>query len=380
MREKVHKLIMEHCSDTLEEINFLGLDHTLEFTKPFPNVKSLYFHDGSFHHSMNAIAEFFPNVETLHFNDVKGLSWNWGFKSHYIPSLISFDDGYDCSHYVPRPNMGYFLGLGQLNYFIILNPQLEKLSASLNSHRCDDDLFYGCETGNDSDHSDANDDEEEGAAANDNQLKPLLERVAGERNHYDHPMSFKITVQSCSANCIAIDRLIIPFERVHNLELCLKKLNASKLITKCCNIRSLKLYLRYDSNLFNASYFNNIATALPLLEELVLSLHTKTDTFYRFFAYMDNPPLQQPELMKYENGTISSTILPFVRQCKQLFKIDFRFTFDEVTDSKAKFARKWIEDVGDFGRIIRQEKLIWESKNIELNSYKKFGYEYSLTK
>lgn len=356
MRKKVHDLIMEHCSNTLEEVNFLELNDSLKFTKPFPKVKQLFFHDGTFHHSMTEIRKYFPNVEEIGFNNVEGLSWNWGFEPQHIPSLQKFDNDYDCSHYAIKPDMGWYLDIIHLNHFIASNPQLRQFSTSLNSHKCDHLWFM------------------------DFLERNFVELPANERQVNDHPMSFKITAQSCGDECNVFDRLIIPYERVESLELCLKKLSASEFIAKCRNIKKLRLYLRFDSHLFNASYFNKIATALPLLEELFLAMKTKEKRDY-LARYMDNPPIQTNEI-KYEKGVISA-LHPFISQCQQLNKIDFRYTFecDEMDGpKKTEFSRQCTADIRDFDEIIRQEQVNWTSSNKEMDIWRTIGYTYKLTK
>lgn len=357
MRKNVHDLIIKHCSDTLEEINFLGINDSLKFTKPFPNVKSLYFYDGGFHHSMSEISTFFPNVEKISLNNVEGLSWHWGFNNQHIPSLQSFDNGYDASHYAPKPDMGWYLDVIHINRFIASNLQLHKLSTSLNSHKCSN--FW---------------------------LAHILEQNfteytvnENEGRVYDHPMSFKITVQSCAPDCEVVYRLVVPYERVESLELCLKGLNASEFITKCGNIEKLKLYLRFDSHLFDASYFKKIASALSLLKLLVIHFETKqkNDLFAQF---MDFPPAETKEVY-YEKGTIHRTIHPFISQCKQLEKIEYIHRFESrKTDDSKKFIKLITEDMNDFEKTIRHEQLKWTSNNKEVGNFGSIGYIYKLTK
>lgn len=352
MRKKVHDLIIEHCSNTLEKVIFCKLNDSLKFTKPFPKVKQLFFHEGTFHHSMREIRKFFPNVEEIRFNYVKGLSWNWGFEPQHIPSLQKFDNDYDCTHFDSDP--GWYLDNVHLNHFIASNPQLLKFSASLNSHKCDHLRFM------------------------DFLERNFVELPANERQVNDHPMSFKITAQSCGDECNVFDRFIIPYERVESLELCLKNLCASEFIAKCRNIKKLRLYLQLDSHLFNASYFNKIATALPLLEELFLAMKTQKKRNY-LSEFLDNPPIQTNEI-KYEKGVISA-LHPFVSLCQQLNKIEFQHSiFDAAGLAKTEFSRQCIADIRDFDKIIRQEQVNWTSSNKEMDTWRYTGYIYKLTK
>lgn len=351
MRKQVHDLIMEHCSNTLEEINFLGLNDSLKFTKPFPKVKKLYFHDGSYHHSMSEIGKFFPNVETIGVDNIQEFSWNWGLQLIHIPSLQNFENGYDCSHYAPKPNMGWNLELIQLNLFIAANPQLRKLSASLNGHYCSHLI---------------------------NALQPFPVMLAHEQNVNDHPMSFKITAKSCAADCDVVNRLIVPYERVESLELCLKGLAGSEFVTKCRNIKKLKLYLRFDSKLFNASYFNEIASALPQLEELLLSLDVKE----KFDFYSEIFGNHTGNQTNYEKGSIRA-IHPFLRQCTQLRNVHFRYSFDHIKmdgPKKTELTRKYNDDILDFDKIIRDERLCWASSHNHRETFGSIGYTYELTK
>lgn len=355
MRKNVHDLIIKYCRKTLEEVNFLGISDNLKFTKPFPKLKSLYFCDGYFHHSMNEIRQFFPNVETISFDNIQGLSWHWRFQAQHIPSLQSFDNGYDASHYTPKPDMGWYLDLMQINHFIAMNPQLHKFSTSLNSHKCcKSSLGYILE-------------------------QASVECPVNEKKVNDHPMSFRITVKSCAADCNVIDRLVVPYERVEKLELCLKRLTATEFITKCGKIKKLRLYLQFDSHLFNASYFKNIASALPVLEELMLVLETKQKDEL-FANLMDFPPAQTGRV-SYEKGSIHRAIHPFVTQCKQLVKIDYRHTFDSYNMDKSKeFSRLYKEDMNDFEKTIRHEKLNWTSDHKKIDNFGSVSHIYQLTK
>lgn len=356
MRQNVHELIIEHCRDTLEEANFLGLNDSLQFPKPFPKLKTLYFVDGSFHHSMSDIGTFFPNVEKISFDSISGFSsgfaWNHGFEPHHIPSLLSFNNGYECSHKTTKPDMGWYLGVTLLNHFIALNPQLRKLSTNLNSHKCYGPWYTQF-------------------------VRKNVVQIPENARMNDHPMSFKITAKSCASDCDVFDHLIVPYERVESLELCLKNLTASEFITKCFNIKKLRLYIRFDSNLFNSSYFNEIASSLPLLEEFFLALETK-DKYDAFAEYLF--PNSQNEV-NYEKGSIG-TILPFINKCRQLEKIDFRYTFESRMSGpkKTEFTKKYMEDIQDFEKTIRREHPNWSSNNKEMDNFGSFGYIFELTK
>lgn len=100
-----------------------------------------------------------------------------------------------------------------------------------------------------------------------------------------------------------------------------------------------QLHLQFDSRLFNEAYFNQIASALPYLEELVLALDIQQRSNYHICVFNQDThafvwitPFNDSNKTEHKKGSIR-VIHPFISKCTQLVKIQFGHFLEQLSDN-----------------------------------------------